>query len=114
MAKSNNPATKESGEILKLVIDVINGIVASTEDGKWSFTDSLNFWSAATDAPAAVKDINLAGAELKVSENRKSLKEDFKTEFNLPNKESEAVVERIIDWVAEGVDIVDLLTKKKA
>ena len=107
-------------EVMKFVFLLVDGTVKSLENKKWDWlSDPLNFLPAAKALIPAIQGIeNVPDAfEEMTSEDQETVKQYFKTEFDIPDDELEGIIE---DTFVAALDIkylverwIDIVAKKE-
>lgn len=87
---------KEFKELLKFIAQLGSGVASALEDGKLSLTDVFKILPALKLSKAAIEGIELIPAELWEADevDVAALREYFASEFDIPNDQLEATVER--------------------
>lgn len=107
------PGIQESKELIAFTLKLGNGLGASLEDGKLSFTDAPKFMDAMMAAPAAFQGISEVPAEMKdLDEAEKAeLIAYAKTEFDIPQDKVEELVE---EGLSLAIAIYNFVEKVRA
>ena len=97
-------------ELLLFVCRLVNAIDKTLEDGKFKFTELVNFIGAAQAIPAAVADIKEIPAEFKdlTDEEKAELVQYVKDEFDILGDEVEEFVEEAFKV---ALDLAKLIEK---
>ena len=97
-------------ELLLFVCRLVNAITKTLEDGKFKFTELVNFIGAAQAIPAAVDDIKEIPAEFKdlTEEEKAELVQYVSDEFDISNDETEAFIE---DAFKVALDLAKLIER---
>ena len=99
---------KETKEMVSFVVCLAEGAALSLEDGKLTPLDFAHFVEALTKAPAAFSGVATIPSELTdlSQEELEELKTQITEEFDIPQDEIEAVIEKALSI---GVQIADLI-----
>jgi hypothetical protein len=102
---------KDTKELVKFVIELVNAIDTSLEDGKFSLTDVAQFLKPMLSAPNAFNDIKNVSLEIKdLSEVEKvELKEYMKNELKIKSEKIEMVVEHSFSIALELATLTQML-----
>lgn len=102
---------KDTKELVKFVVELVNAVDYSLQDGKFSLTDVANFLKPMLSAPNAFNDIKNVSLEIKdLSEEEKvELKEYMKNELKIGSEKVEMVVEHSFSIALELATLVQML-----
>lgn len=102
---------KDTKELVKFVVELVNAVDYSLQDGKFSLIDVANFLKPMLSAPNAFNDIKNVSLEIKdLSEEEKvELKEYMKNELKIGSEKVEMVVEHSFSIALELATLVQML-----
>lgn len=105
--------TKETTEALAFIIALANGVGKSADDNDWSYSDLLNFTSAATTAGPAFDGVGKIPAELgDLSDaEKKQLGDYVEKNFDIPQDAVEGIIEEGIKAVLHLGQVVAMVQK---
>ena len=109
------PGITETKDVLKFVISIGQALYKAFEDGKFTWGDYIHFLPTIGTLFPALSGIEQVPEELRdlSDEEFTELVEYFKSEFNIPDKIVEEIVELSIDTAANLFEIIKLIKKWK-
>ena len=104
---------KETKEMLKFIISLANAVGKAMEDGSMGLLDMSHFMGSIASAGDAFNDSGKIVAEFKAMTvaQRIDLVSYVKKEFDLPQDNIEAVVEKSLDAGMKILDVIESFSK---
>ena len=105
---------KETKELLKFIIEFVEAVDKSLEDGSLGFEDIANLVSAMLAAGPAFTDMELIPAEIANMDESKAIElyNYAQTELNLNSEKVEEIVERCLEIGLKLYQLIQLFKKE--